>query len=108
MQISVKQSQDIQCCNAAFCLEKQTKETSFCLGATSAGAARLAHLRRVSPNRIIYRQSLNIWIGTTWNLEKLSQRHGEVVAPPMHHEVKATKTVGLGLRYHRGLGSDVN
>lgn len=42
------------------------------------------------------------------DLEKLSQRHGEVVAPPMHHEVKATKTVGLGLRYHRGLGSDVN
>lgn len=67
-----------------------------------------AHLRRVSPNRIIYRQSLNIWIGTTRTRKKLSQRHGEVVAPPMHREVKATKTVGLGLRYHRGLGPDVN
>lgn len=49
-----------------FLLEKQTKETSFCLGATSAGSAQPAHLRRVSPHRIAYRQSLNIWTGTTW------------------------------------------
>lgn len=66
--------------------------------------ARLAHLRRVSPNRIIYRQSLNIWIGTTWNSEKLSQRHGEVAAPPMHHEVKATKTRGVGFEISSWFG----
>lgn len=87
-----------------FLLGRTDKGTpSFCLG-----AARLAHLRRGSPHPIIYPQGLNIWIGTTRNLEKLSQRHGEVVAPPTHREVEATKTAGLGLRYHRGLGSEGN
>lgn len=75
-----------------FLLEKsRQRKDLFCLRASRAGAARrltCAGLVLLS-NRLPPEFKYLDW--HHMDLEKLPQRHGEVAAPPMHHEVKATK-----------------
>lgn len=95
--------------HAASCLKnKQTKRSYF-----KVSSARQHVSQRLLLIKLFtvwgHNATLNICLGTAWTRLKLSQRHGEVWAPPIHRETESnTNIFGSSLRYDHGLGSHVN
>lgn len=82
-----------------FLLEKTDKGNIFLPWSLFCWSGASAHLRRASPHRIIYRQSLNIWIGTTWTWKSY---------PSVMVRLRRRRCIMRLKQQNRGLGFEIS